>query len=647
MYFKFPCTNCGKNLKVREENVGRKARCPYCHTSVVVPEPPQQPESSGLDLASLDLSAAESPTTGPSPLDPLPQEAPGINIGAPQVKSTAITPSVSRGKKTTKVETPAAESPARRASDSGASGTNVSMLWTALVGLGLTLLFYAAVYPLPDDERFKKAPDDAKTKTAEPEQATTDVTETTVAPVSENPAPAAPKKKFVVYFRELFYERGWVTIAEAFLMWWSVAILIFKSRKLMRQKESMLFDVLPEELSRDITVAELPKYTKHVRDLPVDPSASFLIQRVLRGLEHFSVRRSASEVSTMLGSQSQIDAVEVSSSYAILNVFIWAIPILGFIGTVQGLGEAVGNLSGSLEGAGDVEGIKTALGEITSGLGVAFDTTLVALIMSLLLKLPASSMQKSEEDLLNWVDEYCNENLLKRLNDGDHAAPAADPSSRTIQKAIDAAMAEHHAELRTWTKKLQSIGSTLTEDVVKGWSSIHDELQQKHEQRLAQINQSVGSLAEVVPQIAAVGQQLAALQQTQAHQIGEVATTVGQQAEAIERRAEEHQARVEQNLNRMVEQLQQTTADLAEKVAAHSQQALSELAERNGTVQTEVAESMRGAAQSMQTYFGGLEQGLSALNGVLVELGQKQVVIQTQPAPRKSWSLFRRGNGKR
>jgi biopolymer transport protein ExbB/TolQ len=271
------------------------------------------------------------------------------------------------------------------------------MLQTALVGLGMTAVFYVLLFPLP-----------------------------------------------AMYYRDLFYARGWVTVAESYLMFWSIAILIFKSFKLKRQRESMLFNLLPESISRDITVDNVGRFAAGIRDLPVNPGSSFLVQRVLRGLEHFTVRRSAAEVSSVLASQSELDSNAVSSSYAILNVFIWAIPILGFIGTVQGLGQAVGNLSGSLQGAADIESVKAALGGITGGLGVAFDTTLVALIMALFLKFPASSLQKAEEDLLNWVDEYCNENLLKRLQDGGSGEPVPDVDAlgRVVQRAIDANLAE-------------------------------------------------------------------------------------------------------------------------------------------------------------------------------------------------------------
>ena len=67
--------------------------------------------------------------------------------------------------------------------------------------------------------------------------------------------------------------------------------------------------------------------------------------------------------------------------------------------------------------AADIEVIKEQLGQVTGGLSEAFDTTLVSLIFSLFVMFPTSVMQKNEEDLLNKVDEYCNEYFLKRLRE--------------------------------------------------------------------------------------------------------------------------------------------------------------------------------------------------------------------------------------
>src|SRR5690606_30457294 len=126
---------------------------------------------------------------------------------------------------------------------------------------------------------------------------------------------------------------GWVPYAEVFLAMWAVAILVFKYRKLLRQRASMLFDLLPTEMSEEITVNNSQRFTAHISNLPHAPGESFLINRVLRGLEHFRVRKSAPEVASILASQSEMDANAVASSYTMVKVFIWAIPILGFIGT--------------------------------------------------------------------------------------------------------------------------------------------------------------------------------------------------------------------------------------------------------------------------------------------------------------------------
>ena len=70
--------------------------------------------------------------------------------------------------------------------------------------------------------------------------------------------------------------------------------------------------------------------------------------------------------------------------------------------------------------AADIEKIKEQLGQVTGGLSEAFDTTLVSLIFSLFVMFPNQCLQKNEEDLLNKVDEYCNEYFLKRPREPSH-----------------------------------------------------------------------------------------------------------------------------------------------------------------------------------------------------------------------------------
>ncbi len=287
--------------------------------------------------------------------------------------------------------------------DNSAS-TSAPMALSALVGLGLEFIFYMLLFPFVDF-----APVDGFT--------------------AENPD-GTP------LFMAYFWKRGWVPFVLTYLTFWSTAILYFKFRKLKTQKQAMLYKLLPDEISRDIRVETLPRFDAHIKRLGIEPSRNFLINRILRGLEHFGIRKNHSETAAMLASQSEIDAPMVDSSYTTVKVFIWAIPILGFIGTVLGISTAVSSFD--LEAAGSIEVIQKQLGEVTGGLSEAFDTTLISLIFSLCVMFPTSLLQKAEEDVLNQVDDYCNEYLLKRLREPGGAAGeavAGDPAG--ILKRIE------------------------------------------------------------------------------------------------------------------------------------------------------------------------------------------------------------------
>lgn len=492
MYFQFPCEKCSKKLKVRDENIGKKVRCPYCHHAMLV----KRPETPIIDT-SVDISTSSSP-------------------------SSSSRTSSSRGTK-------------KAASSGWADGTEVSLSKSATIALVTSILFYVLVFPIRG-----------------------------------------------YYLGELFLDRGWVPFVLVFLMSWSGAILFLKSRKLAKQKDSMLFDTLPTDISEEISEKTVSKFIEHVNGLPVDPRESFLINRVLRGLEHFSVLGSSSEVSSRLQSQSEIDATAIDSSYTMLKVFIWAIPILGFIGTVMGISESVGSFSGSMDAAQDISVLKDSLNGVTGGLSTAFDTTLVALVMSMLVMFPSSSMQKSEEDLLNWVDEYCNENLLKRLKESDQATSGSEKDHRRlIQRTIDKAMADHHAELQTWTQKLEGIGSTLSQQVMKSWGKIDDKIRTQQEEQLNKTQQVIDKL-------------------TAEH------NSVMEQMEAVQLKMTELQS---EQVTRM-EKMNGETSEVAE------------------------------AAEVLSQSFNGVQQGLNGLNTVLADLGEKQVLIQQVEAPRKKWGLF-------
>ncbi len=402
------------------------------------------------------------------------------------------------------------------------------------------------------------------------------------------------------YFGALFWQRGPVPFPTTFLMCWAISILVLKWLSLKQQKNAMLLDVLPTEVSREITVDSLDGFIEHINGLPGASSDSFLINRVVRGIEHFRVRKSAAETVTMMESQSAIDANNVAGSYTILKVFIWSLPILGFIGTVMGVSSAVASLATSLSDGGSMDAMKSALKDVFGGLGTAFDTTLLALIMSMLVKIPASALQKSEEDLITSVDEYCNENLLRRLNDGreggaERGAGGGGVDTDVFRDAVEQALGTQHAELERWLEKLDAIGGRLTDQVSQGWDKVNDRIEKQQQKHVATLHE----------------QQL------------------------------DQQARLQAQLDQM--------ANAANKIQA----TLTRLAEQTETMQSQVNNTFSQTNDSLQEHLSGVESGLTSLGGVLQKLGDQQVVVQqvaAEPAKKKGWfgkSSRSRGNGRR
>ncbi|HJN08373.1 MAG TPA: MotA/TolQ/ExbB proton channel family protein [Pirellulaceae bacterium] len=394
-----------------------------------------------------------------------------------------------------------------------------------------------------------------------------------------------PLKAADIRLGNMFWNSVGINFPTTVLMFWSFAILILKSRHLARQKSAMLMDLLPNEISQEITVTSLDKFVAHIHSLPAEAHESILVNRVLRGIEHFRVRKSAAETVTMMESQSAIDASNIAASYTIIKVFIWAMPILGFIGTVMGVSSAVAGLSATLENAAEVSAVTESMKGVFGGLGTAFDTTLIALVMSLIVKIPTSAMQKNEDGLVTIADEYCNENLLRRLNDGREggaergAGSGSGADVRVFREAVEAAMGTHHAELESWLQKLDAIGSKLTTQVAKGWSDINTKMKEQQEQQLA----------------------------------------------SFQRQYAGHTTQLQQ-------QLQEMNAS-----ATGIQQALADLAGQAESIQSDVAKSVSSSTEALQTHFAGLERGLAGLSSVLESLGEKQVVVQQVTPKRRGW----------
>ncbi len=185
---------------------------------------------------------------------------------------------------------------------------------------------------------------------------------------------------------------------------WAAFILLGRYSELRRQRRAFGMRLL----STDIGVCILPEDARLLQR-KVEQTARggpyILVTMIRLALGKYAVSRSGRDVSETIRTQADVDLGRLVSSMATVHYLAWAIPAIGFLGTVRGLAWSM-----SVD-----KNIPNFIQSVTQHLNVAFDCTLVALALSLVLMFFIHMVQRDEEGLVLDCQQYCLENLVTRL----------------------------------------------------------------------------------------------------------------------------------------------------------------------------------------------------------------------------------------
>lgn len=188
------------------------------------------------------------------------------------------------------------------------------------------------------------------------------------------------------------------------LMLWGSFLILSKCRTILRSKYLYAVDII-EETAEDGIVPE------HIierldTELSADHSAAPLIQTLRTALWRYAGTQNVQNLSDAIESSVEALAIRQDAENAMIRYLIWAIPSIGFIGTVRGIGEALSHADKAL--AGDIAGM-------TNSLGVAFNSTLVALLISIFLMFLFHQLQRLQDGQIVDIQAYCDRYLLARI----------------------------------------------------------------------------------------------------------------------------------------------------------------------------------------------------------------------------------------
>jgi biopolymer transport protein ExbB/TolQ len=292
-----------------------------------------------------------------------------------------------------------------------------------------------------------------------------------------------------------------------------------------------------------------------------DGQSSMIVRRVSGVLNFVSSRGSANALDDHMRTLSDNDAIALDGSYALNRFMIWAMPILGFLGTVLGITEAISGIT--------PEQMENNPGAVSNGLIKAFDATALALSLTLISMFFNFLVEKLEQGLLERVDHYVDAELAHRFvrtaaNEVGAGSPALQQLVETqislwsasmekaeqrwlrdgpkhleqyaaaLHQSLDAALTRFGQRIVETEKKLFDRQQVLVESVGKIAKTMNDN-NQSHQLALARLTDAICLSVEMISKVQSSEAQMIQLQETLSQNLALLAnsTTFEQAVESL------------------------------------------------------------------------------------------------------------------
>ena len=201
------------------------------------------------------------------------------------------------------------------------------------------------------------------------------------------------------------------------LMLWAIAIMGYKARRTMQERKIFQQPILNVSDGTSVLPEDSRELSRPIQALP-DVQRNLLVPRaLLTALQRFGSTQNIADASHAVKEVCETESERLDSELAMVRYISWAIPSIGFIGTVRGIGDALGQADQAVKG--DIAGVAVSL-------GVAFNSTLIALLISIVIMFFTHQLQLLQERIVLDTQNYCDNKLIRhlRVRDVMHQARA-------------------------------------------------------------------------------------------------------------------------------------------------------------------------------------------------------------------------------
>jgi biopolymer transport protein ExbB/TolQ len=394
-----------------------------------------------------------------------------------------------------------------------------------------------------------------------------------------------------------------VEVAEVAMFFVGLAALIMRCGWQIGQLRSLsgvVLDPVPVEREK---VSACGRLLGQLQDLPERLHQSILVKRLWDAIAYVRRKESAADLEDHLHHLEELEAAKANASYAIVRIIVWAIPILGFFGTVIGITMAIASLSW--------EAMEKSMAEVMSGLSVAFDTTALALVLSMILMFIKHYLERLDEKLLDEVDRRTAAELVGRfeVEQGDD-----DPNLHVIRRMSE--------------QVLSAVGQ-LTERQADVWKTTFHETQRQW----VDVSQTAGmvvkeSFASAVTE--GLERHAKLLNQGVLQHADRLSASAAQSIEKLDRGSQETVARLREGLEKLAELLVESLQRHGEVLTRSEQELAQENRRHLSEVEAALGESMVVSADRQESLIRQSENLLKEMQIALVEASAATVRQQEQ-----------------
>lgn len=189
---------------------------------------------------------------------------------------------------------------------------------------------------------------------------------------------------------------------------WAGFILAWRWSVLARERALLDTEYVGLEPGQVIFPDDVHAYARPLEQLPAEQQRRFLPRALKVCMNRFGATRSVQHAASAGREECEFEASRLDSELSLIRFAVWAIPAVGFVGTVRGIGAALQQAQRAA--AGDVTGV-------TQGLGITFNSTLVALSLCIVVMFFLHQIQLSQDRLVLDTKTYIDEHLIRHLRE--------------------------------------------------------------------------------------------------------------------------------------------------------------------------------------------------------------------------------------